>query len=80
LADLDERLEDADDRDFVDRPIGELVAGICRDLGVTPDWSLWEDESWAIEALKAPAPDAPGAAPPDPPWATFDPRGKPPPD
>ncbi|MDB5435710.1 MAG: hypothetical protein JWR47_1967, partial [Phenylobacterium sp.] len=49
--DLTERLEtDYDDDDFADRPIGELVARICRDLGVTPDWSLWQDEDWAIEA------------------------------
>jgi hypothetical protein len=49
--DLTERLEtDYDDADFADRPIGELVARICRDLGVTPDWSLWQDEDWAIEA------------------------------
>jgi hypothetical protein len=49
--DLTERLEtDYDDADITDRPIGELVARICRDLGVTPDWSLWQDEDWAIEA------------------------------
>jgi hypothetical protein len=77
LDDLGERLEDADDSDFADRPMGELVACICRDLGVTPDWKLWEDEVWAIEALKASPPDAPAAAPP---WPTYHPRGKPPPD
>jgi hypothetical protein len=49
--DLTERLEtDYEDADFTDRPVGELVARICRDLGVTPDWSLWQDEDWAIEA------------------------------
>ena len=52
--DLTERLEsDYEDADFTDRPIGELVARICRDLGVTPDWSLWQDEDWAIEARGA---------------------------
>ncbi len=84
LDDLDERLEDADDSDFADRPIGELVARICRDLGVTPDWRLWEDEAWAIEALEASPPGAPGVGPPDapprPPWPTCPPRRKPPPD
>ena len=55
--DLTERLEtDYDDADFADRPIGDLVARICRDLGVTPDWSLWQDEDWAIEARGATAP------------------------
>ena len=60
--DLTERLEtDYDDADFADRPIGELVARICRDLGVTPDWSLWQDEDWAIEARGATA-SPPGEA------------------
>ena len=48
---LNERLADADDGDFADRSLGEIVAAICRDLGVTIDWSLWEDEPWALEAL-----------------------------
>ncbi len=50
LSERDERLDDGDEEaDFADRPIGELVARICRDLGITPDWSLFEDEDWAIE-------------------------------
>lgn len=51
LGELDERLEDGDYDDALadDAPIGELVARICADLGVTPDWSLWEDQNWAIE-------------------------------
>jgi hypothetical protein len=54
LADLDERLADAaDDADFMGRPVGELIARICRDLGLTPDWSLWEDEDWAIAEARA---------------------------
>ncbi|HEY4030860.1 MAG TPA: hypothetical protein VGM25_10985, partial [Caulobacteraceae bacterium] len=49
LDDLDERLDDPSDAaDFADRPLGELVAAICRDLGVTLDWSLFEDEDWGI--------------------------------
>jgi hypothetical protein len=51
LGDLDERLDDGVyDFDFAERPVGELIARICRDLGVTPDWSLWEDEDWALKA------------------------------
>jgi hypothetical protein len=47
--DLGERLEtDYDDADFADRPIGELVARICKDLGVTADPSRWHDD-WAVE-------------------------------
>jgi hypothetical protein len=54
-----ERLADADDTDFADRPVGEIVAAICKDLGVTVDWSLWEDEPWAAEALAAETAPAP---------------------
>ena len=66
VDDLDERLCDReDDADFLDRPIGELVASICRDLGVRADLSLWEDEAWAIaEAAARTPPAAPDAAEP----------------
>jgi hypothetical protein len=54
LDDLDERLDDGDyDDALADGPIGDLVARICADLGVTPDWSLWEDQDWAIEYEKS---------------------------
>jgi hypothetical protein len=54
LDDLDERLEDGDyDDALADAPIGDLVARICADLGVTPDWSLWDDQAWAIEYEKS---------------------------
>src|SRR5579872_3368109 len=56
VTDLRERLGDDDDYDaldFNDRPIGEMVAQICRDLGLTIDLSLWEDEDWAIEEAQA---------------------------
>ncbi|MDB5496265.1 MAG: hypothetical protein JWP28_296 [Phenylobacterium sp.] len=49
LGDLHERFEYEDELRFADRPISEHVARICRDLGVTPDWSLWADEDWALE-------------------------------
>ncbi len=65
LADLHERLDDpADDADFGHRPLGVLIARICRDLGVTPDWSLWEDEDWAIEEAAARPRGSPFAAAP----------------
>jgi hypothetical protein len=49
LDDLHERFEYEDELRFADRPISEHVARICRDLGVTPDRSLWAGEDWAIE-------------------------------
>jgi hypothetical protein len=61
--DLQERLDDGDEEaDFADRPIGELVARICRDLGITPDWSLFEDEDWAIEEARTRPPGSPPPA------------------
>jgi hypothetical protein len=63
--DLEERLAAGDeDADFADRPIGELVARICRDLGIAPDWSLFEDEDWAIEEARDKPPGSPYAAGP----------------
>jgi hypothetical protein len=73
-----ERLDDEDlYGDVMDRPIGELVALICRDLGLDPDWSRLAEEAWAKEEgaqlpplappTCAPWPAAPhpfGAAPP----------------
>ena len=54
LDDLDERLEVGDyDEVLADLPIGDLVERICADLGVIPDWSLWEDQAWAIEYEKS---------------------------
>jgi hypothetical protein len=54
IADLYERLDEVEgDADFGERPIGEIVARICRDLGVTPDWRRWAGEAWAVEEARA---------------------------
>jgi len=54
LNDLDERIEAGDYDDTLETaPIGELVARICADLGVSPDWDLWDDRKWALDHLKA---------------------------
>ncbi len=87
-ADLDERLEDGDDGedgDFLEAPIGELVARICGDLQLSPDWTEWAAAPWVADAVAA-TPGRP-AAPPvavapiigpgreaqgrDPPWGGF---------
>ena len=53
LDDLDERLEDGQyDDALADGPIAELVARICEDLGVSPDWRIWDDQDWAIDYIK----------------------------
>jgi len=37
------------------QPIGETIALICQDLGLTPDWDRWETRAWARkEAAESP--------------------------
>jgi hypothetical protein len=51
---LNERLADAADPiDDLNRPLSVVVAGICRDLGLTPDWAAWAEEDWALEEAEA---------------------------
>ncbi len=64
---LDERLEREHQPDFTWKPLGEMVARICRDLGLDPDWSRW-GEAWSDEAVIAfersrPRPRDAGSAP-----------------
>ena len=57
-----ERLED--DRfysDLTERPMGETVALICKDLGVEPDWDLLSDIYWARSEIERPPPGSPYA-------------------
>ncbi|MGZ3400761.1 MAG: hypothetical protein ACXWKX_15340 [Caulobacteraceae bacterium] len=51
-----ERLEDDDIyRDLSRRPLGEIVALICKDLGLEPDWGRIAGEYWAeAEIAKRP--------------------------
>jgi len=60
LDHLGERLADEDEIvSFGTLPIGASVARLCAELGLTPDWSLWEDEEWAIEEAQTDAPGSP---------------------
>ena len=57
-----DRLEDEDiDRDIGTQPIGALVARICWDLGLGPDWSQWSQDYWATEEIRTKAPGSPYA-------------------
>ena len=71
-----------DERDdfsgLFDRPIGEIVAMICRDLGRPMDWRLWQKRPWGADAMAAaqrpaaaPRPDRPET--PDAPAASSGP-------
>ena len=39
--------KDVSDEDLLNRPILEVVALICQELGVEPDWNLWKPEHFA---------------------------------
>jgi hypothetical protein len=62
VVEAHERLDDEDLYGLVrDRPVGELVALICRDLGLSPDWSRLAEEAWAQS--QSPPPKAAGGGP-----------------
>jgi hypothetical protein len=47
-----ERLENDDIYgDVLARPVGEIVAMICRDLGLSPDWVRLAEEAWAQDEI-----------------------------
>ena len=53
LRETREYLESGDeDFDIVELPTGLVIAHICKEFGVTPDWSLWADTDWAIEEAR----------------------------
>lgn len=57
-----ERLEDEDIyRDLTRRPLGEIVALICKDLGLAPDWDRTAGEYWAMAEIAKPPPGSPYA-------------------
>lgn len=69
-----ERLEDEDVYgDVLARPMGEIVARVCEDLGLSPDWTRLAKEAWAVEEARAAHPGSPFA----PPAAAEAPNGVP---
>jgi hypothetical protein len=72
---VSERLNDTDiTGDLSGRSIGELVARICSDLGLTPDWRYFAEEAWAQAEITERPPGSPYEAGPDlPPEDPADP-------
>jgi hypothetical protein len=65
---LKERLEE--DEVFEDRnfwPTGEVIALICQDLGLTPDWDRWRSRGWARKEAEESPVGSPYATDPTPP-------------
>jgi hypothetical protein len=51
-AEAAERLDDEDVYgDLMQRPMSELVARLCRDLGLEPDWAQLAQELWAQQEI-----------------------------
>jgi hypothetical protein len=51
------RLDELDEfREIGDRPFGEIVAGICRDLGLDPNDAKWQYRAPDIAARRAETP------------------------
>jgi hypothetical protein len=61
-GDIYECLQDEDAYgDILQRPMGEVVALVCKDLGLQPDWDRWAAEPWAIAEAASGAPGSPFA-------------------
>jgi hypothetical protein len=41
------------------RPLREVVARICDDIGLAPDWSRWEGDGWTVEYTPPRGPEWP---------------------
>ena len=54
-----DRIEREDLEDFSDKPVSEIIAIICADLGITPDWQAWSLEPWAIDERRTHLPGSP---------------------
>jgi hypothetical protein len=50
-----------DDADFADRPVGEIIAAICRDLDMPLDLWKFEGELWMKEEMRTKPPSSPVA-------------------
>jgi hypothetical protein len=50
---LNERIEDlCEDEALLDRPFSTVLMEICEALGLTPDWTVWRREPWAVAEVR----------------------------
>jgi len=52
--------------DILSRPVSEIIALICKDMGLDPDWPRLAEEAWAKAEIAAGGPLAALTAPPRP--------------
>jgi len=45
--------------DLTAQPVGEIIARVCRDLGLSPDWAALAEEAWAREEIAGGAAGSP---------------------
>jgi hypothetical protein len=45
--------------DYAHDPIGGIAVKVCRDMGLSPDPALWENQPWAIAEIESQAKDSP---------------------
>jgi hypothetical protein len=66
-AEVDRLAEEAWDRldhddiygDLLARPVSEIIALVCKDLGLAPDWATLAQEAWAQEEIDGGAAGSP---------------------
>jgi hypothetical protein len=84
---LEERLDEYENEfGRLDRPLRETVEGLCKAMGLSPDWSRWNGADWVGEPFRPfvymPKPSGPAlaeAAIPPPIDTVLAPAGDPPP-
>jgi hypothetical protein len=63
VAEAAERLNDVDVfGDVLDRPVSEIIALICHELDISPDWAALAEEAWARQEMAGGDVGAPLAA------------------
>lgn len=60
FSDLYEKLDTYENFvDYANDPIGGIAIKICRDMGLSPDPALWENQPWAIAEIENQVKDSP---------------------
>ena len=45
-------LEAEAELNFLERPVGAMIAELCAELGLSPNWNRWAKREWAVEEAK----------------------------